>query len=41
MWFGRILPELVQEFGPSRKLDVKCGFSKQFLKGRLDEQHTS
>jgi len=31
----------VGEFGPNKRIDVKCGFSKQFLKGKLTDKHTS
>lgn len=31
-WFARILPEVIQEHGMNKRLDVRCGFSKEFLK---------
>jgi hypothetical protein len=40
-WFGKIFPEIVTEFGHNKRLDVKCGFSKQFLQGKLADKHTS
>lgn len=30
-WFAKILPEIVKEHGYNKRVDVKCGFSKQFL----------
>jgi hypothetical protein len=40
-WFARPFPELVQEYGPLRRIDLRCGFSKQFLHGKLTDAHTS
>jgi hypothetical protein len=31
----------VTEHGGARRLDIRCGFSKQFLSGKLNERHTS
>lgn len=31
----------MKEHGANKRLDVRCGFSKQFLQGKLDEKHTS
>ena len=30
-WFARALPEITKEHGMNKRLDIKCGFSKQFL----------
>lgn len=35
------LPELAKEVGDGRKVDLKCGFSKDFLDGKLDDTHIS
>jgi hypothetical protein len=40
-WFARALPEVTKEHGLNKRIDVKCGFSKQFLKGKLEDHHTS
>ncbi len=40
-WFGKIFPDIINEFGHNKRLDVKCGFSKQFLQGKLADKHTS
>jgi hypothetical protein len=40
-WFARIFPEIVKEHGANKRIDVRCGFSKQFLQGKLAEKHTS
>lgn len=40
-WFGKVLPDITKEFGQNKRLDVKCGFSKQFLQGKLADKHTS
>ena len=40
-WFGKIFPELTGEFGHNKRLDVRCGFSKQFLQNKLADKHTS
>lgn len=40
-WFGKIFPELTGEFGQNKRLDVRCGFSKEFLKNKLMDKHTS
>ncbi len=39
--FSRFFPSLQQEHGLNRRLDIRCGFSKQFLNGKLTEKHTS
>ena len=36
-----MFPEIVQEHGEDKRLDIKCGFSKNFLTGKLNEHHTS
>ena len=36
-----IFPQLAKEVGDGRKVDLKCGFSKDFLDGKLDDTHIS
>ena len=36
-----LLPEIVEEFQPSKRVDVRCGFSKEFLDGHLNEMYVS
>jgi hypothetical protein len=40
-WFARIIPEITKEHGNNKRIDIKCGFSKQFLQGKLEDKHTS
>jgi hypothetical protein len=40
VWFARAFPNMAID-GMSKRLDIKCGFSKQFLTGKLNEKHTS
>jgi len=35
------MPELVKEVGHGKKIDFRCGFSKQFLDGKVDDTHIS
>ena len=35
--FAPIFPGLKEEMGPMKKIDIRCGFSKQFLNGKIDE----
>jgi hypothetical protein len=30
-WFAKILPDITKEYGYNKRVDVKCGFSKEFL----------
>ena len=41
MWFARPFPEVVQEHGLAKRVDLRCGFSKQFLQGKMQENHVS
>jgi len=41
VWFAKVFPELIKEHGLSKRVDIRCGFSKQFLTGKLTEKHTS
>ena len=41
MWFSKAFPELVQEHGQMKRVDVRCGFSKQCLKGKIEDTHMS
>ena len=41
LWFSKAFPELVQEHGQMKRVDVRCGFSKQFLKGKIEDTHMS
>lgn len=34
-------PKIASEVGDGRKVDLKCGFSKEFLNGKLDDAHIS
>lgn len=36
-----MIPNLAREVGDGKKVDFKCGFSKQFLTGKLDDTHIS
>ena len=41
-WFSRILPDIIKEHGMNKRLDVRCGFSKEFLQqGQLNDKHTA
>ncbi|CDW76437.1 UNKNOWN [Stylonychia lemnae] len=35
------LPELAKEVGQNKKVDFRCGFSKQFLNDKVDDTHIS
>jgi hypothetical protein len=39
--FSPFIPNIVEENGSMKKLDIKCGFSKQFLDGKIDEINVS
>lgn len=39
--FAPIFPGLKEEMGPMKKIDIRCGFSKQFLNGKIDEINIS
>ena len=34
-------PSLITEYGYGKQVDIKCGFSKRFLSGKLQDTHTS
>jgi hypothetical protein len=33
---GYIFPDLKNEVGNNKRLDIRCGFSKNFLEGKLE-----
>ena len=41
IYFAKVFPDIVAEGGLDKRLDIRCGFSKQFLSGKLNEKHTS
>jgi hypothetical protein len=41
MWFAGLFPDLLKEHGIGKRVDVRCGFSKNFLEGNIKEAHTS
>jgi hypothetical protein len=41
LWFSRLFPDITKEHGINKKLDVRCGFSKSFLSGKIKDTHTS
>jgi hypothetical protein len=40
-WFAKVFPDIVTEHGAGKQVDIRCGFSKKFLNGKLTETHTS
>ena len=38
---AKVFPDLIADHGMGKAIDVRCGFSKSFLTGKLNERHTS
>ena len=36
-----MFPEILDDYGPSRSADIRCGMTKQFLEGKLDNPKAS
>lgn len=39
--FAPVFPQLQREVGFNKRVDIRCGFSKQFMDGKLDDTHIS
>jgi hypothetical protein len=38
---GNFMPQILEEFSPSKRMDLRCGFSKQFLNDHLEDIYVS
>lgn len=39
--FSPAFPQLAREIGHNKRIDIRCGFSKQFMTGKLDDTYIS
>lgn len=39
--FTPLFPNIPREIGHGKRLDFRCGFSKHFMNGKLDDAHIS
>jgi len=39
--FSHLFPDLLNEFEPTQKVDVRCGFSPSFLDGKINDIYVS